>query len=133
LVYNSASENRLRFLGHCLLNCLEVLPEYNTAIIVVNKQDLQKYNVNTGDTEGIVNYALSMASIRLAAFIVERQDRVKLSLRSKGEFPANEICKLYFSGGGHRNAAGGQSTDSLQNVVNQFKTILPEYKKLLIQ
>jgi phosphoesterase RecJ-like protein len=133
LVYNSASENRLRFLGHCLLNCLEVLPEYNTAIIVVNKQDLQKYNVNTGDTEGIVNYALSMASIRFAAFIVERQDRVKLSLRSKGEFPANEICKLYFSGGGHRNAAGGQSTDSLQNVVNQFKTILPEYKKLLIQ
>ena len=133
LVYNSASENRLRFLGHCLLNCLEVLPEYNTAIIVVNKQDLQKYNVNTGDTEGIVNYALSMASIRLAAFIVERQDRVKLSLRSKGEFPANEICKLYFSGGGHRNAAGGQSTDSLQDVVNQFKTILPEYKKLLIQ
>lgn len=133
LVYNSASENRLRFLGHCLLNCLEVLPEFNTAIIVVGKHDLEKYNVNTGDTEGIVNYALSMASIRLAAFIVERKDQVKLSLRSKGDFPANEICKLYFSGGGHRNAAGGQSTDSLQNVVNQFKTILPEYKKLLIQ
>jgi len=133
LVYNSASENRLRFLGHCLLNCLEVLPEFNTAIIVVSKQDLQKYDVNTGDTEGVVNYALSMASIRLAAFIVERKDQVKLSLRSKGDFPANEICKLYFSGGGHRNAAGGHSTASLQEVVNQFKTILPEYKKLLIQ
>ncbi|MFD2873141.1 bifunctional oligoribonuclease/PAP phosphatase NrnA [Mucilaginibacter ximonensis] len=133
LVYNSASENRLRFLGHCLLNCLEVLPEFNTAIIVVSKQDLEKYHVNTGDTEGVVNYALSMASIRLAAFIVERKDQVKLSLRSKGDFPANEICKLYFSGGGHRNAAGGQSTASLQDVVNQFKTILPEYKKLLIQ
>lgn len=133
LVYNSASENRLRFLGHCLSNRLEVLPEFNTAIIVVNKLDLEKYHVNTGDTEGIVNYALSIASIRLAAFIVERPDRVKLSLRSKGDFPANEICKLYFSGGGHRNAAGGQSTDSLQEVVNQFKLILPEYKKLLIQ
>ncbi len=133
LVYNSASENRLRFLGHCLLNCLEVLPEFNTAIIVVSKHDLEKYNVNTGDTEGVVNYALSMASIRLAAFIVERKDLVKLSLRSKGDFPANEICKLYFSGGGHRNAAGGQSTASLQETVNQFKTILTEYKKLLIQ
>ena len=133
LVYNSASENRLRFLGHCLSNCLEVLPEYNTAIIAVNKADLEKFDVNTGDTEGIVNYALSMSSIRLAAFIVERKDKVKLSLRSKGEFPANDICKKYFSGGGHRNAAGGQSTDSLQDVVKQFKLILPEYKKLLIQ
>jgi phosphoesterase RecJ-like protein len=133
LVYNSASESRLRFLGHCLANCLEVLPEYNTAIISVSKDDLEKYDVDTGDTEGIVNYALSIASIRLAAFIVERRDKVKLSLRSKGEFPANEICKKYFNGGGHRNAAGGFSTDSLEQVVQQFKLILPEYKKLLIQ
>lgn len=133
LVYNSASENRLRFLGHCLSSCLEILPEFNTALIVVSKQDLEKYDVNTGDSEGIVNYALSIASIRLAAFIVERDDKVKLSLRSKGDFPANEICKLYFSGGGHRNAAGGQSSLSLQEVVNQFKSIIPEYKKLLIQ
>jgi phosphoesterase RecJ-like protein len=133
LVYNSATENRLRFLGHCLANCLEILPEYNTAIIAVNKQDIDKYSVNTGDTEGIVNYALSMSSIRLAAFIVERDDKVKLSLRSKGDFPANDICKRYFSGGGHRNAAGGQSTDSLEQVISQFKLILPEYKKLLIQ
>ncbi|MBB6111573.1 phosphoesterase RecJ domain-containing protein [Mucilaginibacter lappiensis] len=133
LVYNSASEGRLRFLGHCLANCLEVLPEYNTAIIAVNKADLEKYDVDTGDTEGIVNYALSMGNIRLAAFIVERRDKVKLSLRSKGEFPANEIVKKYFSGGGHRNAAGGHSEDSLEQVIQQFKLILPEYKKLLIQ
>ncbi|MFS2187758.1 bifunctional oligoribonuclease/PAP phosphatase NrnA [Mucilaginibacter sp. Mucisp84] len=133
LVYNSASENRLRFLGHCLANCLEVLPEFNTAIIAVNKHDLERFDVETGDTEGVVNYALSMASIRLAAFIVERSDRVKLSLRSKGEFPANEICKKYFNGGGHRNAAGGHSENSLEQVIQQFKQILPEYKKLLIQ
>ncbi|MFC0517286.1 bifunctional oligoribonuclease/PAP phosphatase NrnA [Mucilaginibacter angelicae] len=133
LVYNSASENRLRFLGHCLANCLEVLPEFNTAIIAVSKQDLERFDVETGDTEGVVNYALSMANVRLAAFIVERSDRVKLSLRSKGEFPANEICKKYFNGGGHRNAAGGHSENSLEQVVQQFKQILPEYKKLLIQ
>ncbi len=133
LVYNSASENRIRLLGHCLSNCLEVLHEFNTAIIVLRKQDLAAFDVQTGDTEGIVNYALSITSIRLAAFIVERGDQVKLSLRSKGEFPANEICKLYFNGGGHRNAAGGQSTDSIDQVVEQFKLILPNYKKLLIQ
>ena len=133
LIYNSSSENRLRFLGHCLANRLEVLPEFNTAIIWVTRADLDIYDVNTGDTEGIVNYALSIASIRLAAFIVDREDKVKLSLRSKGEFPANDICKRYFEGGGHRNAAGGHSADTLEGTINKFKAILPEYKKLLIQ
>ncbi|GAB2702822.1 bifunctional oligoribonuclease/PAP phosphatase NrnA [Mucilaginibacter koreensis] len=133
LVYNSASENRLRFLGYCLSNKLEVLREYNTAIISVTHEELEKYDIATGDTEGVVNYALSITGIRLAAFMVERKDKVKLSLRSKAEFPANEICKKYFNGGGHRNAAGGQSSDSLEAVVQQFKSILPEYKTLLIQ
>jgi phosphoesterase RecJ-like protein len=133
LVYNNSSEIRLRFLGHCLSEKLVVLPEYNTAYISVNKEELDKYEVITGDTEGIVNYALSITGMRLAAFIVERPDKVKLSLRSKDEFPANEICKKYFNGGGHRNAAGGTSTESLETVINQFKLILPEYKKLLIQ
>jgi len=133
LIYNSSSENRLRFLGHCLANRLEILPEFNTAIIWVTKEDLAIYDVNTGDTEGIVNYALSIASVRLAAFMVDRKDQVKLSLRSKGEFPANDICKRYFEGGGHRNAAGGQSADTLEGTINKFKSILPEYKKLLIQ
>jgi phosphoesterase RecJ-like protein len=133
LVYSSSSENRLRFLGHCLANKLEILREYNTAIISVTRDELKQYDTNTGDTEGIVNYALSITGIRLAAFIVERTDMVKLSLRSKAEFPANEICKKYFNGGGHRNAAGGQSNQSLEQVIKQFKQILPEYKTLLIQ
>lgn len=133
LIYSNSSENRLRFLGHCLSNKLEILPEFNTAIIAVTREELKKYDTNTGDTEGIVNYALSIAGIRLAAFVVERTDLVKLSLRSKGEFPANEICKKYFKGGGHRNAAGGQSDLSLQQTVEKLKQILPEYKTLLIQ
>jgi bifunctional oligoribonuclease and PAP phosphatase NrnA len=133
LVNNNSPENRLRFLGLCLSQRLEVLYEFNTAIIAVSKQDLEDYNIKTGETDGVVNYALSIAGIRLAAFIVERTDRVKLSLRSKGEVPANDICKKYFEGGGHYNAAGGQSTDSLEAVINKFKLILPEYKKLLIK
>ncbi len=133
LVYNSATENRLRFLGYCLSNKLEVLPEFNTAIIPVTREELSKYDIITGDTEGIVNYALSIRGIKLAAFMVQRKDKVKLSLRSKGEFPANEICKKYFEGGGHRNAAGGQSEEKLDDVVAKFKSILPEYKTLLIQ
>jgi len=132
LVYNNSSENRLRFLGLCLYERLEVLPEFNTAIITASKHDLEQYDIKTGETEGIVNYGLSIAGIRLAAFIVERSGKIKLSLRSIGEVPANDICKKYFDGGGHYNAAGGHSTDSLEKVVGQFKKILPEYKKLLI-
>jgi phosphoesterase RecJ-like protein len=133
LVYNNSSENRLRFLGISLSERLEVLHEFNTAIIAVSKHDLEKYSIETGETEGIVNYALSITGMRLAAFIVERRDVVKLSLRSKGEFPANDICKKYFNGGGHRNAAGGISNVGFKETINQFKLILPEYKKLLIQ
>jgi phosphoesterase RecJ-like protein len=133
LVYDNATENRLRFLGHCISNKLEILREFNTAIISVTKEELNHYNIVTGDTEGIVNYALSINGIRLAAFIIERTDKVKLSLRSTGDFPANEICKKYFNGGGHRNAAGGVSDKNLEDTIAEFKSILTEYKTQLLQ
>ncbi|WP_395625763.1 bifunctional oligoribonuclease/PAP phosphatase NrnA [Daejeonella sp.] len=133
LVYDDFSINRLRFLGHCLLNKLEVLPEYNTAIILITNEELEEFQVNTGDTEGIVNYALSISGIRLAALIIERQNVVKLSLRSIGDFPANEICKKYFSGGGHKNASGGISNEKIDTVREKFNVILPEYKSLLVK
>lgn len=133
LVYDNFAENRLRFLGYVLLNKLEVIPEYNTAIIAITKQELEKFDITTGDTEGIVNYALSIQGIKLAVLIIERQDIVKLSLRSTGSFPANEICKKYFSGGGHLNASGGFSSEKIEVVRAKFNVILPEYKELLLQ
>jgi phosphoesterase RecJ-like protein len=132
-LYDNATEGRLKFLGYCLSNKLEVFREFNTALITVSADDIKQFGIQTGETEGVVNYALSISGIKLAAFIVERKDKVKLSLRSTGEFPANEICKKYFNGGGHRNAAGGQSDDTFDNVVEKFKSILPEYKNLLLQ
>jgi phosphoesterase RecJ-like protein len=133
LVYDNATENRLRFLGHCLSNKLEILREYQTAIITISAAELEQYHIVTGDTEGIVNYALSINGIKLAALIIERKDKVKLSLRSTGDFPANEICKRYFNGGGHRNAAGGYSENNLEETIQDFKLILPEYKTQLLQ
>jgi len=132
LVYDNFSADRLRFLGHCLLNNLKVFPEYNAAMISVSQAELKQYNIATGDTEGLVNYALTINGVRLAALIIERTEMVKLSLRSTGDFPANEICKKYFNGGGHRNAAGGQSDLPLAEVIEKFKSILPEYKNLLL-
>ncbi|HMR18115.1 MAG TPA: DHH family phosphoesterase [Sphingobacterium sp.] len=132
-IYNSSTERRLKFIGYCLLHCLEVIPEYNTALFAVSKEDLAQFEVTTGDTEGLVNYALSVKGIRLAALIVDRTELIKLSLRSIGEIPCNEICKKYFNGGGHLNASGGSSTEDLSSVVNTFKAILPEYKEMLTQ
>ncbi len=130
-IYNSSTENRLKFLGYSLLNCLEVIPEYNTALFSLTKDDLLKFNVNTGDTEGLVNYALSIKGIRLAGLFIDRTELIKLSLRSIGDIPCNEICRKYFNGGGHLNAAGGNSTEKLEDVVAKFKSILPEYSSYL--
>ncbi|POY39351.1 DHH family phosphoesterase [Solitalea longa] len=131
LVYDTYSEKRTRFLGYCLKDKLQIFPEYRTALIALTKQDLQDYEVSSGDTEGIVNYALSINNIKFAAIIIDRNEIVKLSLRSKGEFPANEVAKKYFEGGGHHNAAGGQSSLSLEETVQKFISALPEYKELL--
>ncbi len=130
-IYNSSTENRLKFLGYSLLNCLEVIPEYNTALFSLTKEDLAKFNVTTGDTEGLVNYALSIKGIRLAGLFIDRTELIKLSLRSIGEIPCNEICRKYFNGGGHLNAAGGNSSEDLETVVSKFKSILPLYKNYL--
>ncbi|MBK1439086.1 DHH family phosphoesterase [Parapedobacter sp. ISTM3] len=131
-VYNSYTENRLKFLGFCLLNRLEVLHEYRTALFSISREDLNRFQITTGDTEGLVNYALAISGMKLAALIIDRTEQVKLSLRSVGDFPCNEVCKTHFNGGGHRNAAGGNSNEPLTNVVLKFKSILPEYKALLI-
>ncbi|MBP3942268.1 DHH family phosphoesterase [Sphingobacteriaceae bacterium WQ 2009] len=130
-IYNSSSESRLKFLGFALLNRLEVIPEYNTALIYLTKQDLAQFNVITGDTEGLVNYALSIKGVRLAALIIDRIELRKLSLRSIGDIPCNEICKNNFNGGGHLNASGGSSHDDLESVIRTFKSVLPDYKEIL--
>src|SRR5690606_30927619 len=132
-VYNSYTESRLKFLGFCLSSRLEVLYEYRTALFSISRQDLSRFNISTGDTEGLVNYALAISGMKLAALIIDRTDQVKLSLRSVGDFPCNEVCKKHFNGGGHRNAAGGHSNEPLPDVVQKFKALLPAYKTLLTQ
>lgn len=133
LIYDTNSENRLKFLGHILSQKMFVLPEINTAYIYIDQEELKKYQIVTGDTEGIVNYALSINGIRFAILVVDRGEARKLSFRSKGEFPANEVAKKYFEGGGHRNAAGGISFLSLTETVEKIKNILPEYEEMLKQ
>jgi bifunctional oligoribonuclease and PAP phosphatase NrnA len=130
-IYDNFLEGRLRFIGHVLLNRMEVFYEYNTALIAVSKSELEKYDIKTGDTEGLVNYPLSITGIRMAAICIDREEERKWSFRSKGDFDVNEFARKHFEGGGHRNAAGGRSSESLEKTVKQFIAILPTYQSQL--
>ena len=131
LIYHSNSPERLKFLGFALSQRLEFLQEYNTTLISISREDLAKYNSKAGDTEGLVNYGLSIKGAVLAALIIDRGELIKLSFRSVGDFSVNDMAQKYFDGGGHKNAAGGKSTSSLEQTVNKFKRLLPLYKSKL--
>lgn len=132
-IYDTNSFNRLQLLG-CALSNLQILPEYRAAFITLTQDELQKLDYKKGDTDGFVNYALSLNNIVLAAIFIEdkQQGIIKISLRSKGDFSVNEMSRAHFSGGGHTNAAGGKSDTSMALTIEKFISILPEYKSELI-
>ncbi|MCG8477224.1 MAG: bifunctional oligoribonuclease/PAP phosphatase NrnA [Cytophagales bacterium] len=131
LIYDTNSLSRLKLMGYALSKKLVVLKRYKTAYLSLSKEELLSFHTQTGDTEGLVNYALSLKGVVFAALITEREDGVKLSLRSKGSFSANEVARDHFSGGGHRNAAGGRSELDLKATVEKFESVLPLYLKQL--
>jgi phosphoesterase RecJ-like protein len=103
-----------------------VLPEFRTAYIYLSKNDLKEYNHVKGDTEGFVNMPLSIKGINFSALFIEKDNFIKLSFRSKGQFPSNEFASLYFSGGGHMNASGGEFNDTLDNTIAYFLKVLKD-------
>lgn len=130
-IYDNFSENRLRFIGNVLLNRMSIFYEYNTALIAIPQADLVKYDIKTGDTEGLVNYPLSIEGIRMAAIIIDRGEERKCSFRSKGNVDVNTFARTYFNGGGHFNAAGGQTLESLEMAVEKFTNAMKENKENL--
>jgi len=129
-IYDSYLENRLRFLGHVLLNRMEVLYEYNTVLIRVPKADLLRFDVQTGDTEGLVNFPMSIQGIRMVAIVIDREEERKWSFRSKGNVDVNSFARAYFDGGGHFSASGGRSYDDLQTTAQHFLNVLPSLAAL---
>lgn len=125
-LYDNFMEDRIRFLGHVLLHRMEVFYEYNTALISIPKSDLLRFNIKTGDTEGLVNYPLSIQGIKLAGLVIDRDEERKWSFRSKGNVDVNTFARKYFNGGGHFNASGGRSPASLAETVQQFKKAIKE-------
>jgi phosphoesterase RecJ-like protein len=125
-IYNNFSSDRMQLLGFALNKRMVVMPEYKTAYISLAKNDLNTYNHIKGDTEGFVNLPLSIRGIIFSALFIEKDGFVKISFRSKGNFPVNEFAAKYFSGGGHLNASGGENPGTLENTVSYFLQILKE-------
>ena len=133
-VYDSNSYGRLQLLGQSLNN-LKALPQYNTAYITLSEDEKSAFNFEKGDTEGVVNYALSLSDVSLAAIFIEDREQqiIKISFRSKGSFSVNQFARDHFDGGGHDNAAGGRSELSLIKTVEKFVDLLPKYQQEIVQ
>jgi len=117
----------MRLLGYCLSEKLHVLPEHGTAYISLSKEDMNRFHYQIGDTEGVVNYALSINGVSMAVLFTEKDSLIRMSLRSKGNFSVNEFVRAHFDGGGHRNAAGGNSYLSMEETIKKFEDLLPVY------
>ena len=130
-IFDVFSPTRSKLFGYCMYEKLEIIPELRTALICLSKEELERFQVVTGDTEGLVNLGLNIENVVLSVLIIDRSKLVKMSFRSKGDFAVNEYAEKHFSGGGHKNASGGQSEDSLENTVAKFRETIKLYEKEL--
>lgn len=128
-IYDSNSLDKLKLIGYALSEKLEVISDGNAAYIVLSRKDLKDHNFKKGDTEGLVNYALSISNVNMAVLIIETKERIKFSFRSIGQFSVNEFAKKYFNGGGHKNAAGGSLEDKLSVALEKFLKDISKYSK----
>jgi phosphoesterase RecJ-like protein len=126
-IFQQFSLSRMQLLGHMLAHQMVLMPEKGASYTYLSIADLEKYNHKPGDNEGFVNYPLSIVGVNFTAFFVEQEKYVKISFRSKGSFAANEFSKRFFNGGGHRNAAGGRSYDSLDDTLKRFEKLVKEH------
>ena len=126
-VYDNNREGQLKLVGYAITEKLQVFPKYKAAIISLSAEELSRFGYVKGDTEGLVNQALSVEGVNFAAFAHESDDRVKISFRSVGKFSVRDFSANHFGGGGHHNAAGGSSTNTLDEVVQKIISLFPEY------
>ncbi|NND35031.1 MAG: bifunctional oligoribonuclease/PAP phosphatase NrnA [Saprospiraceae bacterium] len=127
-IYDTNSVNRLRFLGYALLEKLVVRQDLKIAYFVISAKDFERFGLKTGDTEGLVNYALSIKDIVMATVIIEREEEVRLSFRSVGNYAVNLFANDHFEGGGHKNASGGVSHEALEPTISRFESLIDSFK-----
>jgi len=128
LVYNNYSASRMRLMGYVLNEKMKVIPEWHLAYITLSKAELERYHFVPGDTEGFVNLPFSIKGIHVCGLLMERNEFIKVSLRSHGEFAVHSLCEKYFHGGGHKNAAGGEIAMPLEEAEKYFLQIMKEHE-----
>jgi phosphoesterase RecJ-like protein len=133
-VFNTHSEGRLRLMGYVLYEKMQVFPQFNAALITLTREEQKKFQYKKGDTEGFVNMPLSMKGICFSVFLREdmEKDMIKVSLRSVGTFPCNEVASEFFNGGGHLNTSGGEFYGPMEEADALFKQALVKYEDLLL-
>lgn len=124
-------ERRVRLKGYILQQKMQLVPEYKAAYFSLNKSELKRFNHQKGDSEGFVNMPLDIYGIQVSAFFREEKNFVKVSLRSKGDFPVNLLAKKFYNGGGHKNAAGGEFLGTLQQAELLFVKGVPLFANYL--
>lgn len=130
-LFNNYSEQRMRLFGFSLNEKMVYIPEYHTAFISLSKEELKRFNFVSGDTEGFVNYPLSISDVFFSALFTEKDGKIKISFRSRGSFPTNRFSLENFNGGGHCNASGGESDLSMEDTITKFINLLPQYAEEL--
>ncbi|MBI9034350.1 MAG: bifunctional oligoribonuclease/PAP phosphatase NrnA [Bacteroidales bacterium] len=130
-LFSNNREERLRLTGYSLNQKMVVLPEFKTAYIALTQKELKQFNFKPGDTEGLVNYGLSIKGVNMAVLLTEKENLVRLSFRSNGAIDVNQLCRKYFNGGGHIKAAGGNSSENMQQTISKLVSILPLLKDQL--
>ncbi len=130
-LFDQNTFDRLALLGYMLNNKMQFIKPFNTVLIALDQQELSRYNFKKGDTEGFVNYGLSIKGCRMVAFVSEKKDGVRVSFRSKADMPVNELAGALFGGGGHKNAAGAKGLKTVEQTIEKIKSALPEYAQYL--
>jgi phosphoesterase RecJ-like protein len=126
-IFDTNTEDKIKLVSFALLEKLTILREYQVAYIALSQSEQDQFNAVKGDTEGLVNQALGIQGVKMAAFFKESDGIIKISFRSIGSIPVNELANENFEGGGHLNAAGGKYIGKLASAIDKFVTILPNF------
>jgi bifunctional oligoribonuclease and PAP phosphatase NrnA len=131
LVYDNFSYERMQLMGYCLNEKMVLLPELFTAYIYLSSEEMCKFGFKSGDSEGFVNLPFSIKNIFISVLFAEKRDHIRISMRSRGDFPVNDFCEKHFNGGGHKNAAGGETKLGMKDTIQKFRNALESYKNEL--
>ena len=130
-VYNAYTEGRARLFGYVINRKMEIIQDGTVAYMSLMENEMRRFQFQQGDSEGFVNYALTIKKMKMSAMFLAHRKFIRVSLRSRGDVDVNLFARKYFNGGGHKNAAGGEFYGTLQECIDEFMRLMPLYDEFL--